>query len=474
MELRDIASFWFPETCLFPEAETREIVCAAGPQCFECSSVSRLESCGHSTTCKEGQKCYVQKTRTHDGLNQYTSGCINNQSCFLNTNYGGDSQVTVPYGQIACFKCCSGDHCNSRGCGDTGPPSWQSRGPYCYKCNQLQDPDDCRSLTICARNEVCTINETISGGYVFTSGCLPKSECLHEGPLVGRSVHSRGRSVQLCQKCCSNDFCNQHCQDQHQSDLSWSAWGAWSKCSTSCGSHGNQVRSRTCRNTQGQGLSGGCDGTSRDERQCSGGACSGCDTLYTNGEHTSGIYTIAPTGYRPFNVFCDMTDGGSWTVIQHRLDGDVSFNRNWTDYVTGFGNLRNDFWLGLEYIHEVTKRGVEAVIDMITAQGEPIRYSYGHFSVKNASTFYELSVSNDTSVNCSSQYRLLYNDGAKFTTPDRYDHYGCAIHGSGWWFNGCSYFNPNGKFGLADVNYGMAVYCHSKDIVLKEISMKIR
>ncbi|XP_033761563.1 angiopoietin-4-like [Pecten maximus] len=256
--------------------------------------------------------------------------------------------------------------------------------------------------------------------------------------------------------------------------LSWTTWGAWSSCSTTCGNHGNQVRNRSCTNTKGDLFAVGCDGISRDERNCSGGVCIGCAELYNNGEHVSGVYTIAPTGHRPLNVHCDMTDGGGWTVIQHRIDGAVSFNRNWTDYVTGFGDLRNDFWLGLEYIHTLTSLGAQVIIDMITTQGELIRYSYGYFKVKNSSTFYELSVSNDTSLKCSSQYRLLYNDGAKFTTPDRIGRYGCALSGSGWWFNGCSYFNPNGLFGLADVNYGMAVYCNSKDVVLNETVIKVR
>uniref|UniRef100_A0A1I8IHB1 Anion exchange protein n=1 Tax=Macrostomum lignano TaxID=282301 RepID=A0A1I8IHB1_9PLAT len=45
-----------------------------------------------------------------------------------------------------------------------------------------------------------------------------------------------------------------------------------------------------------------------------------------------------------------------WKTFQHRVSSNLSFDKNWTDYSTGFGLEEADnFWLGLEQIHQLTK-----------------------------------------------------------------------------------------------------------------------
>ena len=108
------------------------------------------------------------------------------------------------------------------------------------------------------------------------------------------------------------------------------------------------------------------------------------------GHKKDGVYEVDPDGQGTFQVYCDQTtDGGGYTAFQHREDGSVYFYRGWDDYKNGFGNLFNEFWLGLDKIHRLatqpqqleivlqdweqrlTKR---VVYDGFTVAGEPEKY----------------------------------------------------------------------------------------------------
>ena len=39
---------------------------------------------------------------------------------------------------------------------------------------------------------------------------------------------------------------------------------------------------------------------------------------------------------------------GQWIVFQRRRHAQLDFNRNWTDYEEGFGDLQFEHWLGLK------------------------------------------------------------------------------------------------------------------------------
>ena len=161
-------------------------------------------------------------------------------------------------------------------------------------------------------------------------------------------------------------------------------------------------------------------------------------------------------------TYCDMTtDGGGWIVIQrNKKDSSMNFNRKWTDYEKGFGDLTTEFWYGLGMVHCLTQRGQwEMRVDYQFSNKSWSYLHYNHFSVGSASEEYPLTVGGFTGVgyNQFASTPLGRSNGMKFSTPDndndKYSGHNCAAsHKSGWWYNYCYWINinrqpPNGNNG---------------------------
>ena len=44
----------------------------------------------------------------------------------------------------------------------------------------------------------------------------------------------------------------------------------------------------------------------------------------------------------------------NWIITMQRFDGSLNFNRSWSDYRNGFGDIgRGEFWLGNEKVYAV-------------------------------------------------------------------------------------------------------------------------
>ncbi|XP_010221638.1 PREDICTED: angiopoietin-related protein 4-like [Tinamus guttatus] len=174
-----------------------------------------------------------------------------------------------------------------------------------------------------------------------------------------------------------------------------------------------------------------------------------CQQLLLEGQQSSGIFQIQPTGSQPFKVYCDMTAEGGWTVIQRRKDGSVDFDQLWDAYRNGFGDLHGDFWLGLEKIHHLVQEGrYNLLIELEDWEGNSQAVQFV-FSLGGESTAYTLNLLGPLSgelENAIGDFRQL-----PFSTRDR-DHdlkadTNCAKHLSGgWWFSTCGHANLNGKY----------------------------
>ena len=172
--------------------------------------------------------------------------------------------------------------------------------------------------------------------------------------------------------------------------------------------------------------------------------------LKQNSSLVSGVYSVRDLQNQLIQVYCDMeTDGGGWTVFQRRQDGSVDFYRGWNDYINGFGNVDEEFWLGLDYLHlllGLSKKGNELRIDVRNEQGDRVHAKYSTFSVGDESTKYVLRVSGYSGGVGDS---LRYHNEMKFSTKDkdndRYYRGNCAANSRGaWWYNSCSESDLNG------------------------------
>ena len=162
------------------------------------------------------------------------------------------------------------------------------------------------------------------------------------------------------------------------------------------------------------------------------------------------------------NVYCDTaTAGGGWLVIQRRIDGSVDFNRYWSEYEEGFGNLPDDdkdttgeFWIGLRSLHCLTSQGHwELRIDYMLTNKTKGYLLYRHFRVGPASDDYRLSISGFSGNTTDPITGSHSVNGIKFSTRDRDNdnggsNYNCAVHngGGGWWYNACSLIFLNHQY----------------------------
>ncbi|XP_034156018.2 microfibril-associated glycoprotein 4-like [Pangasianodon hypophthalmus] len=220
-----------------------------------------------------------------------------------------------------------------------------------------------------------------------------------------------------------------------------------------------------------------------------------CEDVYNlkisvkkNASVPSGVYTIYPAGSnKPVKVYCDMgclENGGhdeeKWTVIQRRIDGNVSFYRPWEQYKNGFGDAKGEYWLGLENIFLMTYREkYQLRVDLEDFENGSAYAQYTLFYINPESSNYRLNIGGY--IDGGAGDSLSYVNGMDFSAFDR-DHTGyCAeTYSGGFWYTwwSCHLANPNGlyKYGHVSTGYTGIMWQSWKGYYysLKKIVMKVR
>nr|XP_033790706.1 angiopoietin-1 isoform X1 [Geotrypetes seraphini] len=184
-----------------------------------------------------------------------------------------------------------------------------------------------------------------------------------------------------------------------------------------------------------------------------------CGDLYQAGFNKSGVYTIYINNVsEPKKVYCNMeTAGGGWTIIQHREDGSVDFQRGWKEYKLGFGSPSGEYWLGNEIIFAITsQRQYSLRIELMDWEGNRAYSLYDRFHIGNEKQNYRLYLKGHSGTAGKQSSLILH--GADFSTKDA-DNDNCMCKCAlmltgGWWFDACGPSNLNGMYYSAGHNHG--------------------
>lgn len=188
--------------------------------------------------------------------------------------------------------------------------------------------------------------------------------------------------------------------------------------------------------------------TIKTESSQSEGPWADCYEALLADQKSSGIYLLKPSNSNQImQAWCDQeNNGGGWTMIQRRQDGSTNFFKTWHNYKHGFGNLDNEYWLGLENIYWLTKQdSYKLLILMDDWQGRQVSAEYDQFRVEPESDFYRLRLGQYSGTAGDS---LSWHNDKQFSTldKDRDSYSGNCAHfqKGGWWYNMCAHSNLNG------------------------------
>ena len=134
------------------------------------------------------------------------------------------------------------------------------------------------------------------------------------------------------------------------------------------------------------------------------------------------------------------------------MDDSVDFDRDWADFVSGFGEIHGNYWAGLQKMYQLTSampHRLEIYVETFT--GEPFTMSYESFLIEGSGTNYVYHVSGFSGSSRVKGDALARPNGSPFSTRDR-DNDASSIRdcaadmGGGWWHDQCSLMRLNGRY----------------------------
>lgn len=183
-----------------------------------------------------------------------------------------------------------------------------------------------------------------------------------------------------------------------------------------------------------------------------------CSDYYAKGLRKNGVYTIRPgqvaqssiwsllgasslgidaKSNEPINVYCDLDAGGLTYLFRKHFHSSTEFQVGIETYKSGFGDLEEDFFLGLEAINRLTRDKPRQLVAVLNETS----YRYNRFQVLNEFHHYKLIIDEELD-RMSDDATLLKLNNTLFSTLDL--DFDMAANSNcssgwhaGWWFTDC-------------------------------------
>ncbi|XP_050743533.1 fibrinogen C domain-containing protein 1-like [Drosophila biarmipes] len=188
--------------------------------------------------------------------------------------------------------------------------------------------------------------------------------------------------------------------------------------------------------------------------------CNGREKCPTG--HPNGIFKINKPGMDVFNAFCNST--GWMVVLRRQAPGTEDFNRTWVDYKNGFGDLKGEFFIGLEKLHQLTwNTPHELSFRLGDVIGTTVYAHYDAFQIGSEQVNYVLTSVGKYSGTAGDSF--TQHKGMAFTTVDRdndvaENNYNCANYFGGWWYQKCFWSKLTGKYYKDGISPSNAIGIH--------------